>query len=93
MPAPKHAGTEARIGSKQKSNREESRKIRHVGLTLLRRMTVAERCKGMGLGRLSLMSALDRSLLAAKDVATWALFVEAEDASAGSFYRKSLLSG
>jgi hypothetical protein len=42
----------------------------------------------MGLGRLSLMCALDRSLLAAKDVASRALFVEAVDARAGSFYRK-----
>ena len=63
-------------------------KYGHVGVTLLGRMAVAEKYKGMGLGKLCLMSALDKSLLAAKDVASWAVFVEAVDASAASFYRK-----
>lgn len=63
-------------------------KYGHVGVTLLGRMAVAEQYEGAGLGKLCLMSALDKSLLAAKDVASWAVFVEAVDATAASFYRK-----
>lgn len=59
-----------------------------VGVTLLGRMAVAELYKGMGLGSLTLMNALERSLVAAKEVASWALFVEAIDAKAAGFYRK-----
>ncbi len=59
-----------------------------VGVTLLGRMAVAETCGGIGLGSLTLMNALERSLVAAKEVASWAVFVEAIDAKAASFYRK-----
>ncbi len=63
-------------------------KYGYVGVTLLGRMAVAEKCKGMGLGALTLMNALDRCLVATRDVASWAVFVEAIDDDAASFYRK-----
>src|ERR1700691_3564307 len=63
-------------------------KYGHVGVTLLGRMAVAEKCKGTGLGVLILMNALHKSLLAATDVASLAVFVEAIDSGAASFYRK-----
>ncbi|MFZ3276652.1 MAG: GNAT family N-acetyltransferase [Candidatus Sulfotelmatobacter sp.] len=59
-----------------------------MGVTLLGRLAVVEKSKGTGLGALMLMNALDRSLVAAKDVASWAVFVEAIDRNAASFYRK-----
>ena len=40
-------------------------KYGHVGVTLLGRMAVAEKYKGTGLGALTLMNALHKSLLAA----------------------------
>lgn len=63
-------------------------KYGYVGVTLLGRMAVAEKCKGTGLGALTLMNALDKSLTATRDVASWAVFVEAIDDGAATFYRK-----
>lgn len=63
-------------------------KYGHLGVTLLGRLAVAEKSRGTGLGSLALTSALHRSLVAAKDVASWAVFVEAIDPNAASFYRK-----
>jgi len=63
-------------------------KYGYVGVTLLGRLAVAEKCKGTGLGSLALMNALHRSLAAAKEVASWAVFVDAIDQDAASFYRK-----
>jgi predicted GNAT family N-acyltransferase len=63
-------------------------KYGHVGGTLLGRMAVAEKYKGTGLGALTLMNALHKSLLAATDVASLAVFVEAIDSDAADFYRK-----
>jgi predicted N-acetyltransferase YhbS len=63
-------------------------KYGHVGVTLLGRMAVAEKYKGSGLGALTLMNALHKSLLAATDVASLAVFVEAIDSDAANFYRK-----
>ena len=63
-------------------------KYGHVGVTLLGRMAVVEKCKGTGLGALTLLNALDKSLLASRDVASWAVFVEAIDNDAANFYRK-----
>ncbi len=62
-------------------------KYGHVGVTLLGRMAVAEKYKGTGLGVLTLMNALHKSLLAATDVASLAVFVEAVDSDAANFYR------
>jgi predicted GNAT family N-acyltransferase len=63
-------------------------KYGHVGVTLLGRMAVAEKYKGTGIGALTLMNALHKSLLAATDVASLAVFVEAIDSDAANFYRK-----
>jgi predicted GNAT family N-acyltransferase len=63
-------------------------KYGHVGVTLLGRMAVAEKSKGTGLGALTLLNALHKSLLAATDVASLAVFVEAIDTNAANFYRK-----
>jgi predicted GNAT family N-acyltransferase len=63
-------------------------KYGHVGVTLLGRMAVAAKYKGTGLGALTLMNALHKSLLAATDVASLAVFVEAIDHDAANFYRK-----
>lgn len=63
-------------------------KYGYVGVTLLGRMAVAGKCKGTGLGALTLLNALDKSLAATREVASWAVFVEAIDDDAASFYRK-----
>jgi predicted GNAT family N-acyltransferase len=63
-------------------------KYGHLGVTLLGRLAVVEKSKGTGLGTLARMNALDRSLVAAREVASWAVFVEAIDRNAASFYRK-----
>jgi predicted GNAT family N-acyltransferase len=63
-------------------------KYGRVGVTLLGRMAVAEKYKGTGLGGLALMNALEKSLSAAREVASWAVFVEAVDSDAARFYRK-----
>jgi predicted GNAT family N-acyltransferase len=61
-------------------------KYGYVGVTLLGRMAVTEKYKGTGLGALTLMNALDKSLVACRDVASWAVFVEAIDDDAAAFY-------
>jgi len=63
-------------------------KYGYVGVTLLGRTAVTEKYKGTGLGALTLMNALDKSLVASGDVASWAVFVEAIDDDAAAFYRK-----
>jgi len=60
----------------------------YVGVTLLGRMAVDKKHKGTGLGTLTLMHALEKSLIASRDVASWAVFVEAIDDAAANFYRK-----
>lgn len=57
-------------------------------VTLLGRMAVDGEQKGKGIGELVLMDALKRSLLATEHVASFAVFVEAKDEDAASFYRK-----
>lgn len=63
-------------------------KYGYVGVTLLGRMAVDEKYKGKGLGSLALISALEKSLIASREVASWAVFVEAIDDAAAAFYRK-----
>ena len=63
-------------------------KYGYVGVTLLGRIAVSEKCKGTGLGALTLMNTLHKSLLVATDVASLAVFVEAIDTDAANFYRK-----
>jgi predicted GNAT family N-acyltransferase len=60
----------------------------YVGVTLLGRMAVSAEFKGRGLGALTLMNALEKSLQATRDVASWAVFVDAIDDEAARFYRK-----
>jgi GNAT superfamily N-acetyltransferase len=67
---------------------KKSGRYGYVGVTLLGRMAVEERWKGQGLGALTLMSALEKSLTATRDVASWAVFVDAIDDVAANFYRK-----
>ena len=45
----------------------------YVGVTLLGRMAVSEKHKGMGLGALTLMNALEKSLMVTREVASWAV--------------------
>lgn len=59
-----------------------------VGVTLLGRMAVDISQKGKGLGELVLVDALKRSLRAAREVASFAVFVEAKDEDSVSFYEK-----
>lgn len=63
-------------------------KYGHVGVALLGRMAVTEKYKGAGLGALTLMNALHKSLLVATDVASLAVFTEAIDSDTANFYRK-----
>ena len=56
----------------------------YVGVTLLGRMAVSEKHKGMGLGALTLMNALEKSLMVTREVASWAVFVEAIDDAAAA---------
>lgn len=67
---------------------KKSRKYGYVGVTLLGRMAVDERYRGQGLGALTLLNALEKSLAATRDVASWAVFVDAIDDAAADFYRK-----
>jgi hypothetical protein len=69
-------------------NCEEGGQVGYVGVTLLGTMAVAEKCKGTGLGALTLMNALDKSLTATRKVASWAVCGEAIDDGAATFYRK-----
>jgi GNAT superfamily N-acetyltransferase len=63
-------------------------KYGYVGVTLLGRMAVDEKYKSKGLGALALINALEKSLIASREVASWAVFVEAIDDAAAAFYRK-----
>jgi GNAT superfamily N-acetyltransferase len=63
-------------------------KYEHVGVTLLGRLAVDERYKGTGLGTLTLLNALEKSLAVSREVASWAVFVDAIDGEAARFYRK-----
>ena len=51
-------------------------------------MAVTEKYKGAGLGALTLMNALHKSLLAATDVASLAVLIEAIDRDTANFYRE-----
>ena len=57
-------------------------------VTLLGRMAVDDAFRGLGIGELILMEALQQSLLATNRVASFAVFVEAIDEEAARFYRK-----
>jgi GNAT superfamily N-acetyltransferase len=67
---------------------KRSGKYGYVGVTLLGRLAVDERYRGQGLGAFTLLNALEKSLAATRDVASWAVFVDAIDDVAANFYRK-----
>ncbi len=79
---------ELRIGQLPAEIAKKAGRYGYVGVTLLGRMAVDQKYKGQGLGALALMSALDKSLAATRDVASWAVFVEAIDDEAANFYRR-----
>jgi GNAT superfamily N-acetyltransferase len=58
-----------------------------IGVTLLGRMGVEQSLKGRGLGELLLMDALHRAWQASREVASWAVVVDAK-AGAREFYLK-----
>jgi GNAT superfamily N-acetyltransferase len=49
---------------------------------------VDQRHRGQGLGAFTLLSVLEKSLVAAREMASWAMFVDTIDDDAASFYRK-----
>jgi len=56
-------------------------------VTLLGRMAVSESLRGQGLGEFILMHALERSLIGSRQVASWAVVVDAKE-NARDFYLK-----
>jgi GNAT superfamily N-acetyltransferase len=58
-----------------------------IGVTLLGRMGVEQHLKGRGLGELLLMDALHRAWQASREVASWAVVVDAKE-GAREFYLK-----
>lgn len=58
-----------------------------IPVTLLGRMAVDRSLRGRGLGEFLLLHALERSLLASKEIASWAVVLDAKS-GAREFYRK-----
>lgn len=58
-----------------------------VPVTLLGRLAVAVHARGMGLGATLLLDALERSARAQKEIASFAVVVDAKDEAAANFYR------
>lgn len=59
-----------------------------VGVTLLGRLACATDSRGSGIGRLALIDALRRSVMASSEVGSFAVFGEAIDEEAVAFYKK-----
>lgn len=59
-----------------------------VPATLLGRLAVDGRLRGKGMGEYLLMDALRRALIASRQVAAFAVIVDAKDASVAAFYRR-----
>lgn len=59
-----------------------------IGVTLIGRLAVAKNYQGLGWGKLLLMDALYKSLLASQQVASFAVVVDAIDESAVKFYQR-----
>jgi GNAT superfamily N-acetyltransferase len=57
-----------------------------VPVTLLGRLAVDERHRGQGLGERLLVDALHRAWRVSQEIASFAVFVEAKDATAAAFY-------
>ena len=56
-----------------------------IPVTLLGRMAVSEALRGQGLGKLLLMDALERAWLSSKQIASWAVVIDAKE-GAREFY-------
>ena len=63
-------------------------KYRLIGVTLIGRLAVDKNYKGMGWGKLLVMDALYKSLEASKQVASFAVVVDAIDEQAVKFYQR-----
>jgi GNAT superfamily N-acetyltransferase len=63
-----------------------------VGVTLLGRMAVSEKFKGKRLGALLLMHSLKRALDASRQVASWAVVVDAKEGSRAFYLKYDFLS-
>jgi ribosomal protein S18 acetylase RimI-like enzyme len=59
-----------------------------IGVTLIGRLAVASNYQGLGWGKLLLMDALYKSFVASKQVASFAVVVDAIDESAVRFYQR-----
>jgi ribosomal protein S18 acetylase RimI-like enzyme len=59
-----------------------------IGVTLIGRLAVAKNYQGLGWGKLLLMDALYKSFVASKQVASFAVVVDAIDESAVRFYQR-----
>lgn len=59
-----------------------------VPVVLIGRLAVDVRHSGKGLGGLTLMSALERSLKVTQDAAAWAVVVDAKNEGARAFYQR-----
>nr|MDJ0649754.1 GNAT family N-acetyltransferase [Xenococcaceae cyanobacterium MO_188.B19] len=59
-----------------------------IGVTLIGRLAVDKNYKGMGWGKLLVMDALYKSLEASKQVASFAVVVDAIDEQAVKFYQR-----
>jgi len=79
---------ELKLDQLPEENAKKVGKYGHVGVALFGRMAVTEKYKEAVLGALTLMNALHNSLLAATDVASLAVFIEAIDSDTANFYRK-----
>jgi ribosomal protein S18 acetylase RimI-like enzyme len=59
-----------------------------IPATLIGRLARSESFRGMGLGEMLLMDALHRCLINSRQVASWAVIVDAKDDAAIAFYRQ-----
>ncbi len=67
-----------------------------VPVVLIGRLAVDVKYSGQGVGKKTLLSALERSLRASQDIAVWAVIVDAKNDLARAFYERygfALLSG
>jgi len=69
---------------------EIARKLpRHpIPAALLGRLAVDENARGTGVGKMLLMDAITRTLTVSREIAIYAMVVDAIDAEAGGFYRQ-----
>ncbi len=68
--------------------RKRGGRYKNVGAILIGRLAVAQEHAGKGLGEILLMDALKKSLDSTKNIAAFAVVVDAIDEKAAAFYRK-----